>query len=216
MTSLLMSHCRARDSTHTARRQVVGAAPSSCFLFSLHSFSMPHGRHCRDSTIASGRISRLLLAELFGTPDGWFGGTPKWMPVWVSAAMLILWAPGDFESPAITIAGHTTQHSRPTRHHVRWASREIRYLGERSFPLVVQNVHRYFLYLALVFLVILGRDVWDAFWFNGRFGIGIGTLVRAGKPRAVELVYIGLSLFAPSSRWLSRPTGRCPKPKEGL
>ena len=28
-----------------------------------------------------------------------------------------------------------------------------------------------------MFLVILGRDVWDAFWFNGRPGIGVGTLV---------------------------------------
>src|ERR687896_104899 len=41
-----------------------------------------------------------------------------------------------------------------------------RYLGERSFPLIVQNVHRYFLYLALIFLVILSYDVWEALWFR--------------------------------------------------
>jgi len=29
----------------------------------------------------------------------------------------------------------------------------------------------------LVFLVILARDVWDAFWFGGRFGIGVGSLI---------------------------------------
>ena len=29
------------------------------------------------------------------------------------------------------------------------------YLGERSFPLVLQNVHRYFLYLGLLFIVVL-------------------------------------------------------------
>jgi hypothetical protein len=51
------------------------------------------------------------------------------------------------------------------------------YLGERSFPLILQNIHRYFLYLALVFLVLLAHDVWDAFWFEGHFGIGVGTLV---------------------------------------
>ncbi len=56
------------------------------------------------------------------------------------------------------------------------------YRGERSFPLILQNVHRYFLYLALVFLVILSYDVWKAMWFTdpatGRasFGIGVGTL----------------------------------------
>jgi len=52
-----------------------------------------------------------------------------------------------------------------------------KYLGERSFPLILQNVHRYFLYLALVFLVILARDAWDGFWFNGHFGVAVGSLV---------------------------------------
>src|SRR5437773_2512488 len=59
------------------------------------------------------------------------------------------------------------------------------YLGERSFPLIMQNAHRYFLYLAFIFLVILTIDVWKALWFvdatNGKssFGIGIGTIVLA-------------------------------------
>ncbi len=99
------------------------------------------------------------------------------MPVWVTAAMLILWAPGGFRV--------TCYYYRGAYYKAFWADPpsctvgEPRktYLGERSFPLIVQNIHRYFLYLALVFLVILGRDVWDAFWFNGRFGIGVGTLV---------------------------------------
>ena len=122
-------------------------------------------------------LSPFYSPELFGTPDGWFGGMPKWMPVWVSAAMLILWAPGGFRV--------TCYYYRGAYYKAFWADPpscavgEPRntYLGERSFPLIVQNIHRYFLYLALVFLVILGRDVWSAFWFNGRFGIGVGTLV---------------------------------------
>jgi hypothetical protein len=52
-----------------------------------------------------------------------------------------------------------------------------KYLGERSFPLILQNVHRYFLYLALVFLIVLARDAWDGFWFDGHFGVGVGSLV---------------------------------------
>ncbi len=57
------------------------------------------------------------------------------------------------------------------------------YRGEKSFPLIMQNVHRYFLYLALCFIVFLSLDVWKALWFTdaatGRvsFGIGIGSLV---------------------------------------
>jgi len=40
-------------------------------------------------------------------------------------------------------------------------------------------VHRYFLYLALIFILILSYDVWKALWFDHRFGIGVGTIVLA-------------------------------------
>ena len=38
--------------------------------------------------------------------------------------------------------------------------------GEAAFPLILQNIHRYFLYLALLFLVVLAHDVWQALWFT--------------------------------------------------
>jgi hypothetical protein len=41
-------------------------------------------------------LSPFYSPELFGPSHGWFGQMPNWMPVWVSAAMLILWAPGGF------------------------------------------------------------------------------------------------------------------------
>jgi hypothetical protein len=47
--------------------------------------------------------------------------------------------------------------------------------------LVLQNIHRYFMYVALVFLIILARDVWDAMWFADGFGIGLGTLILAAN-----------------------------------
>lgn len=56
-------------------------------------------------------------------------------------------------------------------------SRPHRYSGETRFPFILQNLHRYFLYLALVFLIILWYDAVRAFWFDGRFGIGVGSLV---------------------------------------
>jgi hypothetical protein len=55
--------------------------------------------------------------------------------------------------------------------------RQHRYRGETSFPFILQNLHRYFLYLALIFVVILWYDAILAFWFDGRFGIGVGSLV---------------------------------------
>jgi hypothetical protein len=51
------------------------------------------------------------------------------------------------------------------------------YLGENSLPLILQNIHRYFLYLALAFLVVLSWDVIKATQFADGFGIGVGTLV---------------------------------------
>ncbi len=60
-----------------------------------------------------------------------------------------------------------------------------RYSGEQSFPLFLQNVHRYFVFIALGFLVILTYDVWKGMWFTDpvtnkeTFGIGVGTIVMA-------------------------------------
>lgn len=51
------------------------------------------------------------------------------------------------------------------------------YRGETAFPLILQNLHRYFLYLALIFLVILWYDAVRGFFFSGVFGVGVGSLV---------------------------------------
>ena len=60
------------------------------------------------------------------------------------------------------------------------------YRGEHSFPLIIQNIHRYFLYIAIIVVGILAYDVWKALWFddgNGgtTFGIGVGTIILAGN-----------------------------------
>jgi len=52
-----------------------------------------------------------------------------------------------------------------------------RYRGETGFPLILQNLHRYFLYVGFIFLIFLWRDAFRAFFFNGRIGVGVGTLV---------------------------------------
>lgn len=51
------------------------------------------------------------------------------------------------------------------------------YRGERTFPLVLQNLHRYAMYVALLFLVFLGYDAIKAFWFHDRPGIGLGSVI---------------------------------------
>ena len=65
------------------------------------------------------------------------------------------------------------------------------YIGEAKFPFILQNVHRFFMYAAVVFIFILGYDVYLATRWpvggvlaNGHsapglreFGIGVGTLL---------------------------------------
>ena len=52
-----------------------------------------------------------------------------------------------------------------------------KYRGETTFPFILQNVHRYFLYLAILFLVFLWHDAIKGFFFDGQFGIGVGSLI---------------------------------------
>ena len=127
---------------------------------------------------------------LFGTDahsvgHSWFGMQPDWLAnSFITPAVLILWAPLGFR--------FTCYYYRGAYYKAFWADppsctvSEPRkgYRGENSFPLIIQNIHRYFLYVALVILGILAYDVWKALWFddgNGgtTFGIGIGTIVLA-------------------------------------
>jgi hypothetical protein len=131
-------------------------------------------------------LSPFYSPELFGeSPHAWFGPRPDWWPGWLpfSPAILILWAPAGFRL--------TCYYYRGAYYKAFWADPpncavgEPRktYLGERSFPLILQNVHRYFLYLALAFLVILASDAWKAMWFTNpasgatEFGVAVGTIV---------------------------------------
>ncbi len=51
------------------------------------------------------------------------------------------------------------------------------YHGETSFPFILQNVHRYFFYIAVIFVAFLWYDAIRAFFFPQGFGVGVGTLV---------------------------------------
>ena len=52
-----------------------------------------------------------------------------------------------------------------------------RYTGETRFPLILQNVHRYFFYISIPFALILLYHGIRAFDFPGGVGIGVGSIV---------------------------------------
>jgi hypothetical protein len=128
-------------------------------------------------------ISPMYSPELFGNPEtAWFGGKPSWFPGFMpfSAAFFILWAPGGFR--------FTCYYYRGAYYKAFWqdppncAVGEPRksYWGEKSFPLIFQNIHRYFLYLALIFIVLLAKDAYDGIfgWPDGvHFGVGSLVLI---------------------------------------
>ena len=130
-------------------------------------------------------LSPFYSPEILGDATySWFGAKPAWLPAWLpfTPALLILWAPGGFR--------FTCYYYRGAYYKAFWADPPAcsvgeprkSYRGERSFPLIMQNIHRFFLYIALLFLVFLAHDVWKALWFTDAagttsFGIGVGTLV---------------------------------------
>jgi hypothetical protein len=135
-------------------------------------------------------ISPFYSPEFVGaSPHAWFGpqpaGWPRWLPF--SPALIILPIPAFFRL--------TCYYYRGAYYKAFWADPpscavgepRASYWGENSFPLVLQNVHRYMLFISVGVLLILAIDVWHALWFpdpaSGRasFGIGVGTIVLAAN-----------------------------------
>lgn len=130
--------------------------------------------------------SAYLLSPFYSPLLIWDG-----MPAWLSPGILILWAPGGFrltcyyyrkayyrafflDPPACGVA------EKPGK----------KYTGETRL-LLFQNIHRYFLYLALVFLIILSIDVVHACIWPDGFGMSVGSLVLL-----TNTVLLGLYTFS--------------------
>ena len=110
-----------------------------------------------------------------------FGELPAWWPEILpySPAFLILMFPGAFRFTCYYYRkayyrGFTG--SPPACAVVPIATGKKDYRGETTW-LVFQNLHRYALYFALLFLPILGADALAAFVHDGQVGIGVGSVV---------------------------------------
>jgi hypothetical protein len=125
-------------------------------------------------------LSPFYSPELWGRSDhAWFGVAPHWWPGWLpySPALLILPFPGLFRLSCYYYRGAYYKAVWQDPPNCAVGEPRKSYWGENSFPLILQNIHRYTLYFALIFIIILAWDAIKAFKFADGFGIGLGSLV---------------------------------------
>lgn len=51
------------------------------------------------------------------------------------------------------------------------------YWGENVFPFILQNLHRYALYLAGILLILHWKETLSSFYYKQSFGIGLGNII---------------------------------------
>ncbi|MFO0783511.1 MAG: hypothetical protein U0636_07490 [Phycisphaerales bacterium] len=130
----------------------------------------------------------------------WLGEVPAWWPSFLlfSPALLILPFPGLFR--------FTCYYYRGAYYKAFWGDpvscsvgepgfRGDNYRGEEKFPLILQNIHRYALYVAILFIFILGWDAICGYTYIGtdghkHFGLSIGSLVLT-----MNVVFLGCYTF---------------------
>jgi hypothetical protein len=131
------------------------------------------------------------------TSHALFGSWPGWWPSWIpsSPAILILAGPLSFRMtcyyyrkfyyrsyflspPACGVGAVTT----PT------------YSGETKLFLF-QNLHRYAMYLAVLFFFILSWDAVKSYFMGGKFGVGVGSIILTINPILIGAYTFGCHSF---------------------
>jgi len=120
---------------------------------------------------------------------------PSWVPAFLGPALFVMWMPAGFRL--------TCYYARKAYYRALFADPpgcavaemcKKNYKGERG-AWVFQNLHRYFLYLALLLVCMHIYHVFEACrWPAGEnmtFGMSVGTLVLA-----VDLVFLSLYVFS--------------------
>jgi hypothetical protein len=104
----------------------------------------------------------------------WFGAMPVWLPLGVLAL------------PFLLLFRLTCYYYRKAYYRSVWfsppacavAEPHAKYTGETRLPLIIQNVHRYFFYIAVIVSLV---NTYDAVMsFHGRgggFGFGLGNII---------------------------------------
>jgi hypothetical protein len=133
-------------------------------------------------------VSGILWTPIFGTAykvDEYLSPlfspliTPSWLPSWISPGLFILWIPLGFRATCYYYrkAYYRFYFADPPGCAVGEPPIHRRYKMETAFPFILQNIHRYFLYLAFVPLAFLWVDAASSVFPEGRVRMGLGVVI---------------------------------------
>ena len=125
----------------------------------------------------------------------WLGNWPSWWPTWLPAspAFLILIFPLSFRFTCYYYRGayYKAFSGTPPGCAVGSIPRKPSgYKGETTL-LLIQNLHRYALYFAILFIPILYYDAVLSLFRGGEFGIGVGSIILLLNPTFLALYTFG-------------------------
>ena len=116
-----------------------------------------------------------------------FGAWPSWWPKWIppSPSLLILAVPALFRFTCYYYrkAYYRAFTGTPPACAVGALPRKRAsgYRGETGLMLV-QNLHRFAMYFALLYVVVFFYDAYLSFFRGGEFGVGLGSILILGNP----------------------------------
>jgi hypothetical protein len=133
-------------------------------------------------------FSGIIWTPLFGTAyevDGYLSPlfspliVPDLLPRWISPGLLILWIPLGFRATCYYYrkAYYRFYFADPPGCAVGEPTVHRAYALEAAFPFILQNVHRYFLYLAFIPLFFLWLDAFSAFRVADQLRVGLGSVL---------------------------------------
>ncbi len=128
----------------------------------------------------------------------WFGHWPSWWPDFLpnSPALFILVFPAAFRFTCYYYrkAYYRSFAGSPPGCSVGPLASDRKYRGETGL-LVIQNLHRYALYFAILYPPILYYDAAVAFFRDGEFGVGVGTIILLMNATLLGMYTLGCHSF---------------------
>ena len=127
----------------------------------------------------------------------WFGVWPQWIPKFIPAtpAILILMGPLSFRMTCYYYRKfyYRSYFLSPPACAVTGISQK-KYKGETAL-FVFQNLHRYTLYIAIAFVVILSYDGVLSLFRGGKLGVGVGSIILLINPLLLAGYTFGCHAF---------------------